>query len=210
MLYTICKNHKNMKKRFFTLLLVIGFTLFGITSHSAAQFSEPEFEKITEEKWGWFMNKIDNVKLTGQGLYDKQEIDSMDTIKLRARLQAAFGEPTKTLEDLINGPRFRPGEAIQFEYWFTVDDSIPFMILDVDGPFGEGLVYGGASKYIDLMPQIKRTFSRKLMEVNQPANFQDYFYSPERDQWFNVMYKNGEYTTKKIDSPDGMTINFRY
>ena len=163
MLYAICINYINMKKRFFTLLLVLGFTLFGITSQSVAQFSEPEFEKITEEKWDWFMNKIDNVKLTGQGLYDKQEIDSMDTIKLRARLQAAFGEPTKTLEDLINGPRFRPGEAIQFEYWFTVDDSIPFMILDVDGPFGEGLVYGGASKYIDLMPQIKRTFSRKLM-----------------------------------------------
>lgn len=84
------------------------------------------------------------------------------------------------------------------------------MILDVDGPFGEGLVYGGASKYIDLMPQIKRTFSQKLMGVDSPAQFQDYFYSPEREQWFNVTYKNGEYTTEKIDSPEGMTINFRY
>ncbi|NGP75720.1 hypothetical protein G3570_03695 [Balneolaceae bacterium YR4-1] len=198
-----------MKKRFFTFVLVIGLAVLGLTSQSVAQFSEPEFEKVTEDKWGWFMNKIENVKLTGQGLYDKQEIDSMETSKIRARLQAVFGEPTKTLEDLINGPRFRPGEAIQFEYWFTVDDSIPFMILDVDGPFGEGLVYGGASKYIDLMPQIKRTFTRKLMEV-EPAAFQDYFYSPERDQWFNVTYKDGEYNTRKIDSPDGMTINFRY
>lgn len=199
-----------MKKRFLTIVMVIGLVVLGLTSQAAAQFSEPEFEKVTKENWGWFMNKIENVKLTGQGLYDKQEIDSMETSKIRARLQAVFGEPTKTLEDLINGPKFRPGEAIQFEYWFTVDDSIPFMILDVDGPFGEGLVYGGASKYIDLMPQIKRTFSRKLMGVQEPAPFQDYFYSPERDQWFNVTYKDGEYNTKKIDSPDGMTINFRY
>ncbi|HKL18245.1 MAG TPA: hypothetical protein VJ905_04730 [Halalkalibaculum sp.] len=199
-----------MKKRLLTLVIIIGLAVLGITSQSVAQFSEPEFEKVTEEKWGWFMNKISDVKLTGQGLYDKQGIDSMETSKIRARLQAAFGEPTKTLEDLINGPKFRPGEAIQFEYWFTVDDSIPFMILDVDGPFGEGLVYGGASKYIDLMPQIKRTFSRKLMEIDNPAPFQDYFYSPEREQWFKVTYKNGEYNTRKIDSPDGMTINFRY
>lgn len=156
------------------------------------------------------MNKIDNVKLTGQGLYDKMEIDSIETSELRARLQAAFGEPTKTIEDLIDGERFRPGEAIQFEYWFTVDDSIPFMVLDVDGPFGEGLVYGGASRYIDLMPQIKRTFSKKLMSEASPATFEDYFYSPEREQWFRVSYENGNYTTEKVDSPEGMTINFRY
>lgn len=198
-----------MKKQLLTVFATLTL-LLCISSQSVAQFSEPEFEKVTKDKWGWFMNKIENVKLTGQGLYDKQTIDSVDTIKLRARLQAAFGEPTKTLEDLIDGERFRPGEAIQFEYWFTVDDSIPFMILDVDGPFGTGLVYGGASKYIDLMPQIKRTFSQKLMGVDSPAQFQDYFYSPEREQWFNVTYQNGEYTTEKIDSPEGMTINFRY
>lgn len=197
-----------MKKRLFTVLITL--SLLCISPHAFAQFSEPEFEKVTEDKWGWFMNKIENVKLTGQGLYDKQEIDSIQTNKLRARLQAEFGDPTKTLEDLINGPRFRPGEAIQFEYWFTVDDSIPFMILDIDGPFGEGLVYGGASKYIDLMPQIKRTFSKKLMGVDSPAQYEDYFYSPERDQWFRVAYKNGEYITEKIESPEGMTINFRY
>lgn len=196
-----------MKKRFYSILFSLILLFLSLNVH--AQFSEPEFEKITEDKWSWFMNKFDDVKLTGQGLYDKMEIDSKDTSELRARLQAAFGEPTKTIEDLIDGERFRPGEAIQFEYWFVVDDSIPLMVLDVDGPFGEGLVYGGASKYIDLMPQIKRTFSQKLMSEN-PEQFTDYFYSPERDQWFEVSYANGNYTTKEIDSPEGMTIEFRY
>lgn len=155
------------------------------------------------------MNKFNDIKWTGQGLYGNTAIDSEETIELRARLQSAFDDPTKTIDDLINQEGFRPGEAIQFEYWFTVDDSIPFMVLDIDGPFGNGLVYGGASRYIDLMPLIKRTFSQKLMEA-QPAEFNDYFYSPEREQWFRVTYKNGEYNTEKIDSPEGMTIDFDY
>lgn len=197
-----------MKKRLFSIFITLTIVFSSLTAF--AQFSEPEFEKMNKDQWGWFMNKFDDVKLTGQGLYDKMEIDSKQTSELRARLQAVFGEPTKTIEDLIDGKDFRPGEAIQFEYWFTVDDSIPMMILDVDGPFGEGLVYGGASKYIDLMPQIKRTFSQKLMGVQAPEEFTDYFYSPEREQWFEVSYKNGDYSTREIDSPDGMTIDFGY
>lgn len=194
-------------KNFITHLFALCLLFLTVDVH--AQFQEPEFEKMTEDRWSWFMNKFDDIKWTGQGLYGQAEIDSEDTIELRARLQAVYGDPTKTIEDLINREGFRPGEAIQFEYWFTVDDSIPLMVLDIDGPFGEGLVYGGASRYIDLMPQIKRTFSQKLMEA-QPAEFDDYFYSPEREQWFRVTYKNGEFNTQEIDSPEGMTIDFDY
>lgn len=196
-----------MKKRLQLLFLAFLLSLTSLTVQ--AQFKEPEFEKVTKDQWSWFMNKFDDIKWTGQGLYGNTEIDGMQTDELRARLQAAFGDPTKTIEDLINRKGFRPAEAIEFEYWFTVDDSIPLMVLDVDGPFGRGLVYGGASRYIDLMPQIKRTFSQKLMG-REPAEYSDYFYSPEREQWFRVMFKNGEYSTEKIDSPEGMTIDFGY
>lgn len=198
----------NMKKQLFSLLFAVLIIFASVPAYG--QFSEPEFEKMTKDQWGWFMNKFDDVKLTGQGLYDKMEIDGLETREVRARLEALYGEPTKTIEDLIGRENFRPGEAIQFEYWFTVDDSIPLMVLDIDGPFGQGLVYGGASRYIDLMPQIKRTFSQKLMEVENPAEYSDYFYSPERDQWFLVTYENGTYSTEEIESPEGMTIDFGY
>lgn len=197
-----------MKKQLFSLLFAVLIIFASVPAYG--QFSEPEFEKMTKDQWGWFMNKFDDVKLTGQGLYDKMEIDGLETREVRARLEALYGEPTKTIEDLIGRENFRPGEAIQFEYWFTVDDSIPLMVLDIDGPFGQGLVYGGASRYIDLMPQIKRTFSQKLMEVENPAEYSDYFYSPERDQWFLVTYENGTYSTEEIESPEGMTIDFGY
>lgn len=185
--------------------------LFTVLSHSAyAQFEAPEFEKVTLENSAQFSQQFSDIKWTGRGLNQQTKLDERQTNEIRARLEAAFGEPTKTLEDLIDQEGFRPGKAIQFEYWFTVDDSIPMMVLDWDGPFGRGLTFAGASKYIDLMPQIKRALSQKLMSVEALGNFQDYYYSPERKQWFRVAYQDGSYTTKEIDSPEGMKIQYDY
>lgn len=202
------KRNISLRKGLLTFLLAL-FIILGSQS-AFAQFQEPEFEKVTEDRREWFMERFKDVKWTGRGLYNETALDDVQTNEIRARLQTAFGDPTKTLEDLINTEGFRPGQAIQFEYWFTVDDSIPMMVLDVDGPFTSGLVFGGASRYIDLMPQIKRAFAQKLMELNSLDNYQDYFYSPEREQWFNVLHKNGKYKTVKIESPEGMTIDFDY
>ena len=76
------------------------------------------------------------------------------------------------------------------------------MVLDLDGPFENGLVYVGASRYIDLMPRVKRALTRKLMgDEGDPAEFTDYFFSPERDQWYRVQYKDGEYSNEMINRP---------
>ncbi len=199
-----CPSH--LRKKVVACFLALLFTLISFSAF--AQFSEPEFEKVNEDQRTWFQNKFENVKWTGQGLYDDTDLDDRQTNEIRARLQSVYGDPTQTLEDLIDQEDFRPGMAIQFEYWFTVDDSIPMMVLDVDGPFSNGLVFGGASKYIDLMPQIKRTFAQKLLKTESLDSYQDYFYSPERQQWFNVVYENGQYKTTEIESPDGMNISF--
>ena len=200
-----------MKLKILTIFLSL-IILFALPA--AAQqddpFKESEFEKVTKSGWDQFQQRFEDVKWTGQGLYKKTVIDDISTLELRARLQAAFGKPTKKLKDLIDTENFRPAKAIQFEYWFVVDDKIPLMVLDVDGPFSVGLVYGGASKYIDLMPQIKRAFSKKLMDVENMGEFRDYFYSPEREQWFNAAYNNGEFTKEEIKSPPGMNISFDY
>lgn len=201
------RENKSFLAKYFFIFLLTAFLLLSWNS-AFAQFQKPEFKKMTEDRREWFMNNFQNVSWTGRGLYEETKLDDVQTNEIRARLQTVFGKPTKKLEDLIDEKGFRPGQAIQFEYWFTVNDSIPMMVLDVDGPFTDGLVFGGASKYIDLMPQIKRTFARKLMKQDTLANYQDYFYSPEREQWFNVWYRDGKYKTLKIDSPDGMTINF--
>lgn len=191
-------------------VIVIGMimTLLNLIAIPAnAQFEAAEFEKITKEKRAEFERETRDISLTGQGLYEDTNLDDRQTNEIRARLQALFGNPTQTLEDLINKNNFRPGKAIQFEYWFMVNDSIPLMVLDWNGPFGSGLTYGGASKYVDLMPQIKREFVQKLMSVEEFGDYKDYFYSPEKDQWYIVKYEDGKFRNEEIDSPAGMSID---
>jgi hypothetical protein len=175
---------------------------FLITASSAfAQFEEPEIRAISNSERHQFQNQFRNIAWTGQGLYNPTTIDRLPTVELRARLQAVFGDPTQTIDDLIN-ENFRPGKAVQFEYWLIVDDEVPLMILDLDGPFENGLVYVGASQYVDLMPQIKRTLTRMLMESDlEEGTFSDYFYSPEREQWYLVQYRDGEFNRTPIDRP---------
>lgn len=185
-----------LKRIFFTAL----FTFLSVAAY--AQFAEPEIRKVSHNERADFQQRFANIGWTGQGLYNPTTIDRIPTIELRSRLQAVFGEPTQTIRDLINN-NFRPGKAIQFEYWFIIDGEMPLMILDLDGPFENGLVYVGASRFIDLMPQVKRTLNRKLMgEEGEPAEFQDYFFSPEREQWFLVKYENGEFSQEMISRPN--------
>lgn len=200
------KNSSTMRKydRFF----LTAFFLFSFAFTAQAQFEEPEFRKVTHaERAAFTRNHINTMKQTGQGLYNDDRLDSIPTSELRARLQAVFGDPTQKIEDMVVKPNFRPGMAIQFEYWFVVDGKYPLIVLDSKGPFGRELVYSGASRYIDLMPQIMRTFSKKLMEA-EPAEFQDYYYSADREKWYDVRYENGEYITKEIDSPPGITYSY--
>jgi hypothetical protein len=172
---------------------------------AAAQFEEPEFRKVSNgERAAFTRDYIRTINQTGQGLYNDSRLDTISTSKLRARLQAVFGDPTQTISDLIRRSNFRPGMAIQFEYWFVVDGKYPLIILDSKGPFGRELVYSGASEYIDLMPQIMRTFSKKLLEA-EPAAFQDYYYSADREKWYDVRFENGEYSADQIASPPNMS-----
>lgn len=190
------------------IVFCITILFLALSQSAQAQFEAPEFEKVTNGERAQFQERFKDINWSGRGLYEDTALDDRQANELRARLQAVFGDPTQTLEDLINRDDFRPGKAIQFEYWFIIDGEIPMMVLDWDGPFGSGLTFAGASKYIDMMPQIKRAFSQELMSVEDLGSYQDYFYSPEREQWYMVSYKDGKYQTKEIDSPQGMTIDY--
>jgi len=186
-------------KRFTSLFTIALFFLMAQTAF--AQFEEPEIVKVEYSERQNFQDRFEDISWTGQGLYNNSTIDRIPTIEIRSRLQAAFGDPTQTIKDLINND-FRPGKAIQFEYWFIIDGEMPLMVLDLDGPFANGLVYVGASRYIDLMPQVKRTLNRMLMgEEGEPADFSDYFYSPEREEWYLVKYEDGDYSQDPISRP---------
>lgn len=182
------------------------FLIVVLTTTANAQFEEPKFKKIESSERAEYREFFERFKLTGQGLYNQTELDRTPATEIRAKLQSIFGDPTQTLTELVAEDDFRIGKAIQFEYWFVVDDKIPLMVLDLDGPFTNGLVYVGASRYIDLMPEVKRTLTR-MVEDAEPKEFVDYFYSPERQQWYKITYKDGEYNREEIDQPSHLNIN---
>lgn len=188
-----------MKIKHLLLTLII---ILVSSAGAYAQFEDPDIQKVSHSERAEFQDRFNDINWTGQGLYNPTTIDRIPTIELRSRLQAVYGDPTQRIGDLINQRDYRPGKAVQFEYWFIIDGEIPMMVLDLDGPFEDGLVYVGASQYIDLMPQVKRTFTRKLMtEGSDMESFTDYFYSPEREQWYLVEYKDGEFSREQIDRP---------
>ena len=194
-------NRLSLKKAIVLSLFSMAI-LLAKTAFVFAQFEEPVFRKIENADREIFEKQFERTLWTGQGLYNPQTIDRIPTIELRARLQAQFGDPTVTIKDLITSSDFRPGKAIEFEYWFVVDGKIPLMLLDLDGPFENGLVYVGPSEFVDQMPQVKRTLNRLLMqEVEDFSEFEDYFFSPEREQWYLVSYKDGAFTREPIDRP---------
>lgn len=186
---------KDLKKNLilFFMLMVL------LTSQAEAQFEEPDIVKIETENAASFEKQFADIKWTGQG-FNYNSLDRIPAIEIRARLQSVYGDPTKKVEDLVEKGKLRAGKAIQFEYWFVIDGEIPMMVLDLDGPFADGLVYVGASRYIDRMPEVKRTMTRELTE-SEPRTYTDYFYSPERYQWYKVSYSDGTYTKEEIDQP---------
>ncbi|MGN8224764.1 hypothetical protein [Gracilimonas sp. BCB1] len=179
---------------FFFVLMVM------ISTAAQAQFEEPDIKKVSQEDRAEFQSRFADIKWTGQG-FNYNELDRMPAIEIRAVLQGAYGDPTQKVEDIIEKDGYlRDGKSIQFEYWFIIDGYIPMMVLDLEGPFDDGLVYVGASRYVDLMPQVKRTLTKELRETS-PKEYVDYFYSPERGQWYKVSYEAGEYKKEEIKKP---------
>jgi hypothetical protein len=199
--------YKMMLMRKLFLLPLVAVLLLLSSGAAHAQFEKSTFHKVPHSKRQVFQRKyIDHIKQTGRGLYQDTRLDTIPTYKLRARLQALFGDPTVTIKDLIYKSNFRPGMAVEFEYWFVVDGKYPLLVLDPSGPFSKDLVYTAASRYIDLMPQIMRDFSKMLFQA-KPAPFMDYYYAANREKWYKVQYKDSTYITKHIQSPPNMTYH---
>lgn len=191
-------------------LLLLSFTtcLFLVPSDGYAAdpppdlLAEPDIIKIEPEDRDAFRQRFRQVSWTGAGFTGSTVIDRIPTRELRARLQKVYGDPTQKLKDLFEREQFRPGHYIQFEYWFVINDQIPMMILDIDGPFGNGLVFAGDNRYVDLMPEIKRTLSRKLMYIKNLAPYKDHYYDLNSRQWYLVIYEDGEFANIPIARPN--------
>ena len=147
-----------------------------------------------------FLDRFREALWTVEGMHFHTSLDTLPTPEVRARLFSAFGAPTRTaVARGVEG--FEGSIHVQFEYWFVANDSIPFVALDVDGPFGRGLVLAGDYADAPVLGQLKRDLSARLLRDDRLMPYVDYYFSEDRDQWYRTGYDGTEYYVEEIDRP---------
>ena len=169
---------------------------------ATAPLPELVWRKTTPEAQGGFLEQYREVYWTSMST--RAPIDTLGTPVLRGRLQATFGTPTRNA-DALRKVGYAGSEYVQFEYWLVVNDSIPILAMDVDGPFGQGLLLAGPEAYERFLPQIKGDLSERLLARPGADPYVDYYLSYERDQWFRTGYNGTDYFQRTVRQPPRWT-----
>lgn len=128
-------------------------------------------------------------------------IDTLATPEVRARLNRVFGAPTRT-PVARSSPTMQGGSgAVQFEYWFAVNDTIPFVVIDRNGPFGRGVVLVGEEAHTPILAELKRDLTRLLMLSDQLMPYVDYYQHPDTGQWYRTGYDGSDYYLVETERP---------
>jgi len=135
------------------------------------------------------------------GSNERISVDTMLTKELRAMLQAHFGAPTSTVVEQI-GAGETASEYIQFEYRFVLNDTIPLIIVDVNGPFERGVVTMTDRKYRDLLPKLKRALLHPMLDEAVHAPYADYYYVSALESWFLTGFDGERFFLEGIPPPD--------
>lgn len=128
------------------------------------------------------------------------QLDTTQTPRLRARLQAHFGDPTVTMAEL--GRQQDSGEpSPQFVYALVVNDSMAVQIRDVNGPEDRGLILMTESRWRDRLPELRAALLEPLLET-APAPYVDYYYNREFNHWLRTGYNGSAYFIERIRPPN--------
>jgi len=111
--------------------------------------------------------------------------DTTRTVDLRARLQAHFDDPTYVLADDLQPNR---DDFDQFAYWFVVNDSIPVVVSDANGPRDRGLIVATERRWRNVLPAVRKAVLAPLQETPDRAPYVDYFYDTVDARWYRVGY----------------------
>ena len=152
----------------------------------------------------WYENRFGDIDWTYLGSTGATRLDTMLTHELRARLQGTFGDPTQTIADYRRLEAEAEAPA-QFEYWFMLNGSIPFRVMDVNGPFERGLVVATEREYRDRLSAMRQSFLKRILDPEAAAPFADYYFEPITDTWFLTGYDGSGYILEPIDPP-GLSV----
>jgi hypothetical protein len=176
-------------------------------AETGPSFAITSVRRVRDLERSWFRERYREVEWSflGTGLR-LSFVDTIRTRDLRARLQARFGEPTRTLAEIysnewVQTPDSTREEPIQFEYWFVVNDSIPVRVSDVSGPGERGGIVSTDRRYRAELPALRRALLRPLRREER-APYADYYYEPETRRWYRVGYDGRAFFRERISRFD--------
>lgn len=172
------------------------------TTRDIPELGTLSWRKVTPEEREWFKRRFSDVEWTSSGMRFDSPLDSVSTGTIRAKLEALYGTPSNTIVDIMQDREPRGAEYIQFEYWFVLNGSVPFIVLDVDGPFEEGLVFAGDVATQDILSEAKRALVDQIINEENKARYVDYYYSFDRREWFITGYDGDEEFVRPISRPN--------
>ncbi len=181
--------------------------LRSATSDSAVG-SEPvsvmqvqRWQRVPKLGQSWFRKEFSDRNWVFLGNDRVTPLDTMMTRDIRARLQEHFGKPTRTLGDFDARAGIGEGEIFEFEYWFVLNDTIPLIITDVNGPFERGVVASTVVEHATKLLQIRDLFLSPLLTSDRRAPYVDYYYDDELVQWYRAGFNGEVFFLEPISSP---------
>ncbi len=167
-------------------------------------FEIEEWKLVRRFERPWFKRKFEDTMWAYLGTEALLPIDTTRTRELRANLESFYGPPTQTITELLNTePRTRSKERyVQFEYWFILNDSIPLVFMDVNGPLERGLIVSSDQRYRDILLSVRESFLKEFMQVRQPTAFVDYYFDARTQNWYYAGYDGKNYFMELIGQPN--------
>ncbi len=167
-------------------------------------FEIEEWQLVRRLERPWFIKKFENTLWAFLGTESLLPLDTTRTQALRAHFESYFGPPTLTITELLNGEeRTRTKERyVQFEYWFILNDSIPLMFMDVNGPLERGLIVSSDERYRDILLNVRESFLREFRQVSRPVAFVDYYFDARTENWYYTGYDGKKYFMELIGQPN--------
>ena len=170
-------------------------------------FSLASVRRVRTLERSWFRQRYRAVEWAFLGSGSRLTFpDTSRTRDLRARLQARFGPPTRSLAEVysnewVQAPDSTREPPIQFEYWFIVNDSIPVRVSDVGGPGERGVIVSTDRRHRDDLVALRSALFGPLKSVER-APYVDYYYEQSTRRWYRVGFDGRSFFRERISRFD--------
>jgi hypothetical protein len=158
-------------------------------------------QRIPKLARNYFRSRFEGQQWVFAGATSLSPLDTMMTREIRSRLEAHFGKPTQTIVDENPADQIASGDIFQFEYWFVLDQDIPLIVTDVNGPFERGIAVSTTTPHGDILVELRDALLAPILASNRRATFVDYYYDDEVVQWYRTGYDGSDFFVDPVKRP---------